>query len=80
MNREHCIMGSSRCVAVSPSDTAPALIALDAQFVIQEAQRPLAASGQSTQSGGPDRSVVLRTYTYDLKIRIRSEEEFACSS
>ena len=35
MNREHCIMGSSRCVAVSPSDTAPALIALDAQFVIQ---------------------------------------------
>ena len=35
MNREHCIIGSSRCVAVSPSDTAPALIALDAQFVIQ---------------------------------------------
>ncbi len=35
MNREHCIMGSSRCVAVNPSDTAPALIALDAQFVIQ---------------------------------------------
>ena len=23
MNREHCIMGASRCVAVSPSDTAP---------------------------------------------------------
>ena len=35
MNREHCIIGSSRCVAVSPSDTAPALIALDAQFVIR---------------------------------------------
>ncbi len=35
MNREHCIIGSSRCVAVSPSDSAPALIALDAQFVIQ---------------------------------------------
>ena len=35
MNREHAILGTSRCVAVSPSDTAPALIALDAQFVIQ---------------------------------------------
>ena len=35
MNREHCIMGSSRCVAVNPSDSAPALIALDPQFVIQ---------------------------------------------
>jgi len=35
MNREHAILGTNRCVAVSPSDTAPALIALDAQFVIQ---------------------------------------------
>jgi xanthine dehydrogenase YagS FAD-binding subunit len=35
MNREHAIIGTSRCVAVSPSDSAPALIALDAQFVIQ---------------------------------------------
>ncbi len=35
MNREHCIMGSSRCVAVSPSDTAPALIALGAQMVVR---------------------------------------------
>jgi xanthine dehydrogenase YagS FAD-binding subunit len=38
MNREHCIIGASRCVAVSPSDSAPALIALDAQFVIQGAR------------------------------------------
>ena len=37
MNREHCIIGASRCVAVSPSDTAPALIALDAQMVIRKA-------------------------------------------
>ena len=35
MNREHAIMETSRCVAVSPSDSAPALLALDAQFVIQ---------------------------------------------
>ncbi len=34
-NREHAIFGASRCVAVHPSDSAPALIALDAKFVIQ---------------------------------------------
>ena len=34
-NREHAILGANRCVAVHPSDTAPALIALDAKFVIQ---------------------------------------------
>jgi xanthine dehydrogenase YagS FAD-binding subunit len=34
-NREHAIFGASRCVAVHPSDTAPALIALDAKFVIR---------------------------------------------
>ena len=35
MNREHCILGASRCVAVNPSDTAPALVALDAQMVVR---------------------------------------------
>lgn len=35
MNREHCILGASRCVAVNPSDTAPALIALDAEMEIR---------------------------------------------
>lgn len=34
MNREHCIVGASRCVAVNPSDTAPALIALDSEMVV----------------------------------------------
>ena len=37
MNREHCVLGASRCVAVNPSDTAPALIALDAQLVVRNA-------------------------------------------
>jgi xanthine dehydrogenase YagS FAD-binding subunit len=35
INREHAIFGADRCVAVSPSDTAPALVALDAQMVIR---------------------------------------------
>ena len=34
VNREHAIFEAKRCVAVNPSDTAPALIALDARFVI----------------------------------------------
>lgn len=34
LNREHALFGSSRCVAVSPSDTAPALVALDATMVV----------------------------------------------
>ena len=35
VNREHAIFGADRCVAVNPSDTAPALIALDAKMVIR---------------------------------------------
>jgi xanthine dehydrogenase YagS FAD-binding subunit len=35
INREHAILGADRCVAVNPSDSAPALIALDARFVIR---------------------------------------------
>jgi xanthine dehydrogenase YagS FAD-binding subunit len=36
-NREHCLFGANRCVAVSPSDTGPALVALDASMVIRNA-------------------------------------------
>jgi len=38
INREHAILDADRCVAVNPSDTAPALVALDAQMVIQNAR------------------------------------------
>src|SRR5215831_4970853 len=34
-NREHAILQADRCVAVNPSDSAPALIALDAKFVLR---------------------------------------------
>src|SRR2546425_9167371 len=45
INREHAILGADRCVAVNPSDSAPALIALDAQMVIRNrrGERVLAA-------------------------------------
>jgi xanthine dehydrogenase YagS FAD-binding subunit len=35
VNREHALFDADRCVAVSPSDTAPALVALDAKMVIK---------------------------------------------
>jgi xanthine dehydrogenase YagS FAD-binding subunit len=38
INREHAILGADRCVAVNPSDSAPALIALEAQMVIRNAK------------------------------------------
>ena len=37
INREHAVLEADRCVAVSPSDTAPALVVLDAQMVIRTA-------------------------------------------
>ena len=38
LNREHAILGADRCVAVNPSDTAPALIVLDAKMVVRTAR------------------------------------------
>ena len=45
INREHALFDANRCVAVNPSDTAPALIALDAQMVIRnsDGERVVAA-------------------------------------
>jgi xanthine dehydrogenase YagS FAD-binding subunit len=45
MNREHCVFPADRCIAVTPSDTAPALVALDATMVIrnQDGERNVAA-------------------------------------
>ncbi len=38
INREHAILGADRCVAVSPSDTAPVMVALDAKMVIRSSK------------------------------------------
>lgn len=45
MNREHSLFEASRCVAASASDTAPALVALDASMVIRslDSERIVAA-------------------------------------
>ncbi len=46
MNREHCLFGADRCIAVSPTDTGPALMVLDAQMVIRSSsgEKVVAAS------------------------------------
>jgi xanthine dehydrogenase YagS FAD-binding subunit len=38
VNREHALFDSDRCVAVNPSDTAPALVALDAKMLIKSSK------------------------------------------
>jgi xanthine dehydrogenase YagS FAD-binding subunit len=38
LNREHCLFEADRCVAVTPSDTAPALVALDATMIVQNSR------------------------------------------
>jgi len=47
INREHAIFDANRCVAVNPSDTAPALIALDAQMVIRSSGRERVVTAQN---------------------------------
>jgi xanthine dehydrogenase YagS FAD-binding subunit len=47
INREHAIFDANRCVAVNPSDTAPALIALDAQMVIRSSGRERVVDAQN---------------------------------
>ena len=37
-NREHALFDANRCIAVTPSDTAPALIVLEAKMVMQDRQ------------------------------------------
>ena len=46
INREHAIFDADRCVAVNPSDTAPALVALDAEFVIKNGDRERVESAE----------------------------------
>jgi len=44
-NREHCLFGAARCIAVSPSDCAPAVVALEGSIVIagEQGERAVAA-------------------------------------
>jgi xanthine dehydrogenase YagS FAD-binding subunit len=78
VNREHAILEADRCVAVSPSDTAPALMALDAQMVIQNAggERIVAARNFFI---GPWLDITRMTVLQpgDLLVSIRIPDTFA---
>ena len=60
MNREHAVIGASRCVAVSPSDTATAMVALEATMVAASAsgERTIAAEDFFV---GPDTHITQMT-------------------
>lgn len=78
LNREHAIFGASRCVAVSPSDTAPALVALNAQMVIssESGQRTVAAEDFFV---GPNRDILNMTILNEGEIltAVRLSNEWA---
>lgn len=75
MNREHTLFAAKRCVAVTPSDTAPVLVVLDAEMVIQRGKKQ-----RTVPAGeffiGPDidieRMTALKTGDILLGIRIPS--------
>ena len=78
INREHAIFNADRCVAVSPSDTAPALVALDAQFVIKNGDDERVESADEFFIGpGIDITKLTSLQPGDLLTAIRIPNTFA---
>jgi xanthine dehydrogenase YagS FAD-binding subunit len=78
INREHAIFNADRCVAVNPSDTAPALVALDAQFVIRNGDAERVVSAEEFFIGpGIDITKLTSLRQGDLLTAIRIPNTFA---
>ncbi len=81
INREHAILDADRCVAVNPSDTAPALIALGAQMVVRtgEGERVVPAEDYFV---GPGTDITRMTILQqgDLLTSIRIPGDWAASA
>jgi xanthine dehydrogenase YagS FAD-binding subunit len=78
VNREHAILEADRCVAVSPSDTAPALIALDADMVIRNSGGERVVSARDYFIGPwLDITRMTRLEPGDLLVSIRIPATFA---
>ncbi|MGB6537638.1 MAG: xanthine dehydrogenase family protein subunit M [Xanthobacteraceae bacterium] len=77
-NREHALFGANRCVAVSQSDMAPTMVALDAKMVIRNAggQRVVNAEDFFV---GPAKDITRLTQLQpeDLLVAIRIPKEWA---
>jgi xanthine dehydrogenase YagS FAD-binding subunit len=78
LNREHALFNADRCVAVNPSDTAPALVALDAQFVIKNGDAERVVSAEEFFIGpGIDITRLTSLQPGDLLTAIRIPSTFA---
>lgn len=78
MNREHAIMGQNRCVAVNPSDTAPALTVLGAQFVVRRSGSERVIDAEDFWVGpGVDITRTTRMQPNDLLVAIRIPNDMA---
>ncbi|MGI9206130.1 MAG: FAD binding domain-containing protein [Woeseiaceae bacterium] len=78
MNREHAVFGASRCVAVSPSDTATALVALEATMIAESVngRRSIAAEDFFV---GPDSHITQMTSleTDEILVAVRIPSKWA---
>lgn len=78
MNREHAVFGASRCVAVSPSDTATALVALEATMIAESinGRRSIAAEDFFV---GPDTHITQMTSleTDEILVAVRIPSKWA---
>jgi xanthine dehydrogenase YagS FAD-binding subunit len=79
LNREHAIFESDRCVAVSPSDTAPALVALDASMVVRsvDGNERVMPAGEFFVPPGFDITRMTMLGPGDLLVSIRIPGTFA---
>ena len=81
MNREHTLFEASRCVAITPSDTAPAMVALEAEMVIhnEDGERTVAAEDFFI---GPEIDITRMTVLEpgDILIGVRLPAKWAGSS
>ena len=78
INREHAIFDADRCVAVNPSDTAPALVALDAQMVIRGPRGERVVNAEDYWVGpGVDITRMNVLAPNELLVRIRIPSTFA---
>ncbi|HVH29610.1 MAG TPA: xanthine dehydrogenase family protein subunit M [Vicinamibacterales bacterium] len=78
INREHAILGADRCVAVNPSDTAPALIAIDAKMVVRNGRGTRVVDAEDYFVGpGTDITRMTLLQPGDLLIAIRLPSPWA---
>src|SRR5262252_1038126 len=78
LNREHAIFDADRCVAVNPSDTAPALVALDAVMVIRGPNGERVVNAEDYWVGpGVDITRMNVLAPNELLVRIRIPSTFA---